>query len=247
MALTTIDDAEVAKFEAMAARWWDPQGDAAPLHRMNPCRLDYITRQIAAPNGRDLSGPRPFAELALADVGCGGGLASEPMARLGATVTGLDAAEAAVAVARDHAARAGLRIDYRAQTVEALVAEAPGRFDVVLALEIVEHVADMGAFLAAVATLAKPGGLVIASTLNRTPASFAKAIVGAELLLRWLPRGTHDWRRFPTPDELAAAMTRAGLTPVDRCGMVYAPLSASWRLDARDLSTNYLMTAEKPA
>jgi len=239
----TIDEGEVAKFDRMAAQWWDPRGDAAPLHRLNPCRLDYIAAQIAAPHGRDLSAPAPLAGLRVADVGCGGGLIAEPMARLGAAVTGLDAAQTAIAVARAHAQAAGLTIDYRCATAEALADEG-ARFDAVLALEIVEHVADVDAFLAAVARLVAPGGLAILSTINRTPASFVKAILGAEYVLRWLPPGTHDWRRFLTPDELAAALTRAGLRPVDRAGMVYAPLTGAWRLDPRDLSANYLMTAE---
>jgi 2-polyprenyl-6-hydroxyphenyl methylase/3-demethylubiquinone-9 3-methyltransferase len=241
----TIDAAEVAKFEAMAADWWDPNGSAAPLHRLNPCRLDYLSAQIAAQFGRDRAAPRPFDGLRLLDVGCGGGLVSEPMARLGAAVTGLDAAGASVQAARAHAALSGLTIDYRAEPAETL-AVAGERFDVVLGLEIVEHVADVPAFLSALATLAAPGGLVILSTLNRTGASFAKAIVGAEWVLRWLPRGTHDWRRFVTPDELAAAAAQAGLKPVDRTGMVFNPLRGDWRLNDRDLSVNYLMTCEKP-
>lgn len=246
MTTSTIDAGEVAKFEAMAAAWWDPRGEAAPLHRLNPCRLDYIADQIAAQFGRDRRAPTPFAGLSLVDVGCGGGLVAEPMARLGARVTGLDASGAAVEAARLHAAGQGLEIDYRAETAEALAASG-ARFDVVLGLEIVEHVADVAAFLEALAALARPGGLVILSTLNRTPASFAAAIVGAEYVLRWLPRGTHDWRRFLTPAELAAAAAAAGLTPVDRMGMVFSPLGGDFRLSARDLSVNYLLTAEKPA
>lgn len=241
----TIDAGEVAKFEAMAAGWWDPRGEAAPLHRLNPCRLDYLSAQIAAQSGRDRSAPHPFAGLRLLDVGCGGGLVSEPMARLGAAVTGLDASGASVQAAQAHAALSGLTIDYRAEAAETLAA-AGERFDVVLGLEIVEHVADVPAFLSALSALAEPGGLVILSTLNRTGASFAKAIVGAEWVLRWLPRGTHDWRRFITPDELAAAATQAGLRPVDRTGMVFNPLRGDWTLSERDLSVNYLMTCEKP-
>jgi 2-polyprenyl-6-hydroxyphenyl methylase / 3-demethylubiquinone-9 3-methyltransferase len=246
MPVDTVDAAEVAKFEAMAAGWWDPDGEAAPLHRLNPCRLDYITAQIAAQFGRDLRGDRPFAGLRLLDVGCGGGLVAEPMARLGADVAGLDASGASVEAARAHAALSGLAIDYRAETAEALAARGE-TFDVVLALEIVEHVADVAAFLSALRALAKPGGLVVLSTLNRTAESFAKAVVGAEYVLRWLPRGTHDWRRFVKPDELAAALAAAGLTPVDRTGMVFGPLRGEWRLDARDLGVNYLMTAERRA
>ncbi len=246
MTTSTIDAAEVAKFEAMAEAWWDPKGEAEPLHRLNPCRLDYIAEQIAAQFGRDRRAPAPFAGLSLVDVGCGGGLVAEPMARLGAAVTGLDASGASVLAARRHAEGQGLEIDYRAETAEALAASG-ARFDVVLALEIVEHVADVAAFLEALAALAKPGGLVILSTLNRTAASFAIAIVGAERVLRWLPPGTHDWRKFLTPDALSAALRSAGLEPVDRMGMTFNPLLGEFRLSPRNLSVNYLMTAEKPA
>jgi 2-polyprenyl-6-hydroxyphenyl methylase/3-demethylubiquinone-9 3-methyltransferase len=246
MADATIDAGEVGKFDRMAAEWWDPDGSAAPLHAMNPCRLDYICAQIAAQFDRDRRADAPFAGLDLLDVGCGPGLVAEPMARLGATVTGVDASEPAIAAARAHAEAGGLAIDYRAATVEALGAEGRG-FDVVLALEIVEHTPDPAAFLAALAQVLRPGGLVILSTLNRTPASFLKAIVGAEYVLGWLPRGTHDWRRFLSPDALAGMASAAGLAPVDRCGMVYAPLSARWRLDRRDLSANYLLAAVRPA
>ncbi len=242
--VSTVDAAEVAKFEAMAAEWWDPRGEAAPLHRLNPCRLDYLRDQIAAQHDRDPRAARPFNGLSLVDVGCGGGLVAEPMARLGADVTGLDASGASVEAARAHASLSGLAIDYRAESAETLAA-AGARFDVVLALEVVEHVADVDGFLRALHDLAKPGALVVLSTLNRTAASFAKAIVGAEYVLRWLPRGTHDWRKFLTPEELAAALIRAGLTPVDRMGMVYAPLTGEWRLSPRDLSVNYLTAAER--
>ena len=239
---TAVDEGEIAKFQRMAARWWDPEGDAAPLHRMNPCRLDFVVAQIAAQFGRDTRATTPFAGLSILDVGCGGGLTAEPMARLGAAVTGLDAADAAIAVARAHAAEGGLSIDYRLSTVEALAAEGAG-FDAVLALEIVEHVPEPATFVAALASVLKPGGLLIMSTLNRTPASFLKAILGAEYLLRWLPPGTHDWRRFVEPAALAGLMERVGLRPVARAGMVYAPLSGRWRLDRDDLSVNYLMAA----
>ncbi len=241
----TVDDAEVAKFEAMAAQWWDPRGDAAPLHRLNPCRLDYIADEIAVRAGRNRGDAAPFAGLDLLDVGCGGGLVAEPMARLGARVTGLDASAASVGVAQAHAAQGGLAIDYRAGTVEALAARGEA-FDVVLALEIVEHLPEIPPFMAALADVVRPGGLVILSTINRTPQSFAKAIVGAEYLLRWLPRGTHDWRRFVTPDELAGLATQAGLEARERTGMVFSPLTGQWRLSADDLSVNYLLSARKP-
>lgn len=243
--MTSIDPAELAKFEAMAAEWWDPHGKFRPLHHMNPVRLEYVASQIAAQFGRDRSAIRPFAGLRLLDIGCGGGLLSEPMARLGADVTGADAAARNIAVARSHAQAAGLAIDYRVTTAEELAA-AGERFDAVLALEIVEHVASPQAFLDACAALARPGGLVIVSTLNRTPESFAKAIVGAEWVMRWLPRGTHDWRRFITPAELEAILRTAGLTPVDKRGMVYDLLRRDWSLSARDLGCNYIATAVRP-
>ena len=238
---SSIDQTELAKFEAMAAEWWDPQGKFRPLHRMNPVRLDYVVAQLALHFGRDRKAVRPLAGLRLLDIGCGGGLLSEPMARLGAEVVGADAVARNIEVARLHAAQQGLAIDYRATTAEALAA-AGEVFDAVLALEIIEHVAEPPAFLRTCASLARPGGLVIVSTLNRTPQSFAMAIVGAEWVLRWLPRGTHDWRRFITPDELEAMTRAAGLTPVDRQGMVFNPL-AGWRLNPRDLACNYIATA----
>ncbi len=241
----TIDPSEIAKFDAMAAQWWDVDGPAAPLHRMNPCRLDYIATQAAAQFDRDLRAPRPLEGLSLLDVGCGGGLATEPMARLGAQAVGVDAAEAGVVAARAHAAREGLEIDYRVSTAEALAEQGAG-FDLILALEIVEHVADRAAFLRPLAEMLRPGGLLVLSTLNRTPASFLKAVVGAEYVLGWLPRGTHDWRRFVRPDELGALVGEAGLEAVDRMGMVYAPLADRWRLDPSDLSVNYLLTAAQP-
>lgn len=242
----SVDPAEVAKFQAMAAEWWDAEGKFRPLHMMNPVRLDYITRQIAAEFGRDLRAPLPFAGLRLLDIGCGGGLLCEPMARLGADVVGADAAEGNIPVARLHAAEMGLTIDYRHTTAEAL-AEAGEAFDVVLNMEVIEHVADPPAYLAACRALLKPGGLMVCSTLNRNPKSFALAIVGAEWVMRWLPKGTHDWQKFITPDELYDLLRRAGLTPVDRKGMVFNPVSWRWRLSDRDLSVNYVTTALRPA
>ena len=241
---TTIDAAEVAKFEAMAAEWWDPAGKFKPLHEMNPCRLDYITRQIAAEFGRDLAAPDPFKGLRLLDIGCGGGLLSEPMARLGATVVGADVAARNIPVAQIHAEQSGLAIDYRHTSAEAL-AEAGEQFDVVLNMEVVEHVADPLAYLTACQTLLKPGGLMICSTLNRNAKSFAMAIVGAEWIMRWLPKGTHDWRKFITPDELTDLIRRAGLDPVDRKGMVFNPVSWRWSLSDRDLSVNYVTASVK--
>lgn len=244
-AASSIDPAEVAKFEAMAAEWWDLNGKFRPLHLMNPVRLDHVLDQIATEFARDRRGLRPLKGLRVLDIGCGGGLMSEPLARLGAQVTGADAAEGNIAVAQVHAQAQGLKIDYRATTAEALMAQGE-QFDVVMALEIVEHVADPAAFVATCAGLARPGGLVIASTLNRTARSFGAAILGAEWVMRWLPRGTHDWRRFLTPDELAAMMAAAGLVVVDRAGMVFDPLRWSFALSREDLSVNYLMTAQRP-
>jgi len=239
---TTIDPAEVAKFEAMAAEWWDPQGKFKPLHMLNPCRLDYITTQIAAEFDRDLRQPKPFEGLRLLDIGCGGGLLSEPMARLGAEVVGADAAPRNIPVAQVHAAQSGLSIDYRHTTAEAL-AESGERFDVVLNMEVVEHVASPIAYLTACHDLMKPGGLMVCSTINRNPKSYAMAIFGAEVVMRWLPRGTHDWAKFITPDELFALLTQAGLDPVDRRGMVFNPLLWRWSLSERDLSVNYVTTS----
>lgn len=242
---STVDPAEIAKFEAMAAEWWDPSGKFKPLHMLNPCRLDYITAQIAGEFGRDLKAPKPFEGLRILDIGCGGGLLAEPMARLGAEVVGADAAEGNLPVARVHAAQSGLEIDYRHSTAEALAA-AGERFDTVLDMEVIEHVADPAGFLAACAELTRPGGLHICSTLNRTPKSYLAAIVGAEHVMRWLPKGTHDWSKFITPEELYALLESAGFDPVDRKGFVFNPVTWSWRLSARDLSVNYVTTSLRP-
>ena len=239
---TSIDPAEIAKFEAMAAEWWDPDGKFKPLHLLNPCRLDYITSQIAAEFDRDLTRAMPFAGLRILDIGCGGGLLAEPMARLGAEVVGADAAPRNLPVARLHAEQSGLTIDYRLTTAEALVA-AGEAFDAVLNMEVVEHVADPQSYLTACRQLLKPGGLMVCSTLNRNPKSFLIAIIGAEWVMRWLPKGTHDWQKFLTPDELYALIRTAGLDPVDRKGFVFNPLSWSWSLSDRDLSVNYVTTS----
>ncbi|AFO89250.1 bifunctional 2-polyprenyl-6-hydroxyphenol methylase/3-demethylubiquinol 3-O-methyltransferase UbiG [Phaeobacter inhibens] len=242
---STVDPSEIAKFEAMAAEWWDPTGKFKPLHMLNPCRLDYITQQIAAEFDRDLSSDAPFSGLRLLDVGCGGGLLSEPMARLGADVVGADAAAGNIPVAQVHAQQSGLDIDYRHTTAEAL-AEAGEQFDVVLNMEVVEHVADPLSYLTATRQLLKPGGLQICSTINRNPKSYAMAIFGAEVVMRWLPRGTHEWSKFITPDELFDLLTKSGLTPVDRKGFVFNPVFWSWSLSERDLSVNYVTASTKP-
>ncbi|MEN8887972.1 MAG: bifunctional 2-polyprenyl-6-hydroxyphenol methylase/3-demethylubiquinol 3-O-methyltransferase UbiG [Celeribacter marinus] len=243
---STIDPQEVAKFEAMAAEWWDPNGKFKPLHMLNPTRLDYITSQIAAEFGRDLSSPAPFDGLRILDIGCGGGLLSEPMARLGATVVGADAAERNIPVAQVHAENAGLDIDYRFTTAEDLAA-AEETFDVVLNMEVVEHVADPQNYLNACQTLLKTGGLMICSTINRNPKSYMMAIVGAEIVMRWLPKGTHDWKKFITPDELFELIETAGLRPVDRKGFVFNPALWKWSLSDRDLSVNYVTASIKVA
>ncbi len=241
--MTNVDSAEIARFNALAAEWWDEAGKLRPIHAFNPARLTFIRDAVCRRLGRDPLAARPYAGLRTLDIGCGGGILAEPLARLGAEVVGADAAADAIAVARRHAEAAGLAIDYRVATAEAL-AEAGESFDVVLALEVVEHVPDVSAFIAAAAMLARPGGLMVVATLNRTLRSYALAIVGAEYLLRWLPRGTHQWSRFVTPAELAAAFRGAGLAPGPESGVVYNPLRDAWRLSS-DMAVNYLMAATK--
>ncbi len=242
---TTVDAQEIEKFQAMAAEWWDPEGKFKPLHMLNPCRLDYITSQIAAEFDRDLTTAKPFKWLRILDIGCGGGLLSEPMARLGADVVGADAAERNIPVARVHAEQSGLKIDYRHTTAEALAADGE-QFDAVLNMEVVEHVADPLAYLTACRQLLRPGGLMVCSTLNRNPKSYVMAIIGAEHVMRWLPKGTHDWSKFITPDELSDLLRRAGLDPVDRKGFKFNPLAWSWSISDSDLSVNYVTTSVRP-
>ena len=237
----SVVDGELAKFEAMAEEWWDPDGPFRPLHRMNAIRLDYLVAQIAAEHGRDRRSLRPFTGLSILDLGCGGGLVSEPLARLGADVTAIDAGQENIRVAQIHARAAGLTIDYRATTAEAL-ADTGARFDAVVSMEVIEHVADPARFLIDARRLMTPGAPIVLSTLNRTAEAWALAIVGAERVLRWLPKGTHDWHRFVTPDEMAAMMADAGLDLVDRTGMTFRPLRGDWRL-TEDLSVNYAVTA----
>ncbi|MDA7427659.1 bifunctional 2-polyprenyl-6-hydroxyphenol methylase/3-demethylubiquinol 3-O-methyltransferase UbiG [Primorskyibacter aestuariivivens] len=245
-AVNTVDPGEISKFEAMAAEWWDPNGKFKPLHMLNPCRLDYITQQIAGEFGRDLSQPKPFTGLRLLDIGCGGGLLCEPMARLGATVVGADAAERNIPVAQLHAEQQGLEIDYRHVTAEAMVNQGE-QFDIVLNMEVVEHVADPLAYLTACQRLLRPGGLQICSTINRNPKSFAMAIVGAEYVMRWLPKGTHEWSKFITPHELFELLKKSGMNPVDRKGFVFNPITWKWSISDRDLSVNYVTASVKPA
>lgn len=243
---TTVDPSEIAKFEAMAAEWWDPNGKFKPLHMLNPCRLDYITTQITAEFDRDLTAPKAFTGLRILDIGCGGGLLSEPMARLGADVVGADAAERNIPVAQVHAEQSGLTIDYRHTTAEDM-ASAGEQFDVVLNMEVVEHVADPLNYLTACRQLLKPGGLHICSTINRNPKSYLMAIIGAEHVMRWLPKGTHEWNKFITPDELFDLMRNAGLDPVDRKGFIFNPLTWGWKLSDTDLSVNYVTASLNPA
>lgn len=242
---STIDPNEVAKFEAMAAEWWDTEGKFKPLHMLNPCRLDYIVGQVSAQFNRDPKKPSPFKGLRILDIGCGGGLLSEPMARLGAEVVGADAAERNIPVAQLHAEQSGLTIDYRHTTAEDMAA-AGEQFDAILNMEVVEHVADPQAYLTACQQLLKPGGIMICSTINRNPKSYLFAIIGAEHVMRWLPKGTHEWDKFITPDELFELLTKAGLDPVDRTGFVFNPLGWSWSLSDRDLSVNYTTASVKP-
>ncbi|HTZ76859.1 MAG TPA: bifunctional 2-polyprenyl-6-hydroxyphenol methylase/3-demethylubiquinol 3-O-methyltransferase UbiG [Stellaceae bacterium] len=241
----TIDREEIERFSALAATWWDPRGSMAPLHKLNPARLQFLRDALAGHFGRDPKSLTPFEGLRLLDIGCGGGLIAEPLARLGATVTAIDAAEANIAVARAHATTSGLRIDYRVAPAEELAA-AGERYDAVLALEVVEHVADLDAFLAAAAALIRPGGIFLGSTLNRTPKSFLMAIVGAEYVLGWLPRGTHRWDRFLKPSEFAAGLRRQGLQMELLRGLVYDLFRDDWRIDTADLDVNYLLVARKP-
>lgn len=240
----TVDQDEVARFAALAQKWWDTGGEFAPLHALNPVRLGFIRDRLCACHGRDPDAPRPLDGLRLIDVGCGGGLLAEPLARMGAEMVAIDAAAENIGTARAHAEQAGIAVDYRCVTAEAL-AEAGERFDGVVAMEIIEHVADVDAFMAALADLARPGTPVFMATLNRTLKARALAVFLAERVLRWLPPGTHDWRKFLKPHELARAMRHAGLVPRELAGVVYNPLGNSWRV-SRDTDINYMMMAEKP-
>ncbi len=242
---TTVDGREIADFAAMADDWWDPEGPFAPLHRLNPVRLQYIRDKVVARFGLDDTAIRVFDGLRMVDVGCGGGLLSEPMARLGADLTAIDAGEETVAAAAGHASRMGLAIDYRHTTAEAL-AHAGEQFDVVVSMEVLEHVADPGLFVRSCAALVKPGGLMLLATINRTLKSYAFAIVGAEYVLRWLPQGTHHWDKFIRPAELARFLRSAGMSLEDLAGVVYSPMDNSWR-KSRDVDVNYMACAVRDA
>lgn len=235
---STVDAQEIASFDALAADWWDPDGPMAPLHQINPVRLDFIRDCLCRHFQRDPTQLRPLAGLNVVDVGCGGGMLSEPLARMGAKVTGIDASENAIATAQAHAEGAGLDIDYRATTAEALAAEKL-TFDAVVSMEVLEHVADVDGFIRTLTTLSAPGGALLLATLNRTVQSFALAIVGAEYVLRWLPRGTHDWQRFIKPAELNRALRRNS-APIQRLqGIGFDARQRSWQA-SRDHSVNYL-------
>ncbi|MBV8104288.1 MAG: bifunctional 2-polyprenyl-6-hydroxyphenol methylase/3-demethylubiquinol 3-O-methyltransferase UbiG [Hyphomicrobiales bacterium] len=240
----SVIPAEVAHFDALADAWWDTEGPMAPLHKMTPVRVAWARDLIVRRFRREGASGAPLAGLELLDIGCGAGLFAEPLARLGADVVGIDPAPAPIEAARRHAEETGAKVDYRVTTVEELAVE-PRRFDVVSAMEVIEHVADPQRFVSAAASLVKPGGLFIASTLNRTLRSFALAIIGAEYVLRWLQPGTHRWEQFVTPEEFAIAARAAGLRMIDRQGVAYDPLRLGWRL-SRDMGVNYLIAAKKP-
>lgn len=242
---SSIDPAEVERFSRIAAEWWDPNGKFAPLHRFNPVRLSFIREQALAHFSRDGAQRQPFEGLRLLDIGCGGGLLSEPMRRLGFAVTGVDASERNIATAAAHAAEQGLTIDYRASTAEQLLAGGEAAFDVVLNMEVIEHVADPGAFLRDTARLLKPGGVMIVATLNRTLKALALAKFGAEYVLRWLPAGTHDWRKFLKPEELRGFIAGEPLEMTGPFGVAYDPLTGRWSRSG-DVDINYMMVVTKP-
>jgi 2-polyprenyl-6-hydroxyphenyl methylase/3-demethylubiquinone-9 3-methyltransferase len=239
----TVDPAEIARFSALADAWWDPQGDFKPLHRFNPVRLGYIRDQICSHYDRDKQSLKPLAGLSILDVGCGGGLVTEPIARMGAKASAIDASERNIGIASLHAKQGGLDIEYRVAAAETLAAEK-NQFDVVMALEIVEHVADVDLFLASCAALTKPGGLLFLATLNRTAKSFTLAIVGAEYIMRWMPRGTHQWKKFVKPSELAQSLTGNDAEIIDITGVIYNPLKDDWRL-SKDVAVNYMLCAKR--
>ncbi len=239
--MSSIDTQEIENFSKDAADWWDENGPFKPLHALNPVRLSYIKAQICEHYERDTQSLKPFEKLSILDVGCGGGLVCEPLARLGAKVTGADADSVTIETAREHAKASGLKVDYQNKPAE----EIKKQFDVVLALEIIEHVADPSAFVESISTLVKPGGLVIFSTLNRNPKSFLLGIVAAEYILRWVPQGTHSWKKFVRPSELSRMARAAELTPHDVTGLIFNPSSNEFALSKRDLDVNYLLSCKK--
>ena len=244
-ARTTIDQAEVDRFSAMAAEWWDPAGKFRPLHRFNPVRLAYVRDLVSAQFGRDPRAHRPLQGLRVLDIGCGGGLLSEPVARMGADVVGADASEKNIGIARTHAAASGVPVDYRAVTAEALAA-AGESFDVVLNMEVVEHVADVDFFLSTCASMVRPGGMMFVATINRTLKAAALAIFAAENVLRWLPRGTHQYEKLVRPEEIEKPLGAAGLSVTDRTGVFFSPLTGQWNL-SKDMDVNYMLVARRPA
>lgn len=243
MSATTIDQDEIARFTALAETWWDPNGSMKPLHKFNPVRLAYIREKVIAQFGRDGTKRRPFDGLSVLDIGCGGGLLCEPMARLGAAVTGADASEKNIKIASLHAGQSELQIDYLATTAEAL-ADAGKQFDIVLNMEVVEHVADVPLYLKSCAQLVRPGGVMFVATINRTAKAFALAIVGAEYVLGWLPKGTHSYAKFLTPEEITSVLRREGMSIKDKTGVTYSPLRDEWG-KSRDMAVNYMLLAEK--
>jgi 2-polyprenyl-6-hydroxyphenyl methylase/3-demethylubiquinone-9 3-methyltransferase len=243
---SSVDPDDVARFTAIAGEWWDPTGKFAPLHRFNPVRLTFIRDQALARFGRDARARAPFGGLKLLDIGCGGGLLSEPMRRLGFAVTAVDAGSANVLAAAAHAAAMGLVIDYRCTTAEALLAEGAGPFDMIVNMEVVEHVADPTAYLATCTRLLAPGGLMIVATLNRTLKALALAKYAAEYVLRWLPPQTHDWKKFLTPGEVRAMLEADPVTVEGPFGLAFNPLSGKWSR-SNDAAINYMMTASRPA
>ena len=241
----TLDAEEVARFSALAAEWWNPTGKFGVLHKFNPVRLKYIRDEACAHFGRDPRSKTPLEGLRVLDIGCGGGLLSEPVARMGAEVVGVDPARRNVETARIHAEQSGVPVDYRCASAEDLAA-AGETFDIVLNMEVIEHVADVDLFLDACAGMVRPGGLMFIATLNRTAKAYALAIVGAEYILQWLPRGTHSWEKFLRPDEIEAGLARNGMTTATRSGVTYNPLSDQWNL-SRDMDVNYMIVGAKAA
>ncbi|MTI04515.1 bifunctional 2-polyprenyl-6-hydroxyphenol methylase/3-demethylubiquinol 3-O-methyltransferase UbiG [Roseibium denhamense] len=243
-AKSTIDNAEVDRFSAMAAEWWNPTGKFKPLHKFNPVRLSYIKQEVCRQFDRDPKSPTAFEGLRFLDIGCGGGLLSEPMARLGADVVGSDPSEMNIEIAKTHMRQSGLEIDYRTETAEQLAA-AGETFDVVLNMEVVEHVADVPLFLTATSQMVRPGGMMFIATINRTLKAYALAIVGAEYVLRWLPKGTHSYDKLVRPEEIETPLNASGLNIIDRSGVSFNPLADTWR-QSRDMDVNYMMLAERP-